>query len=119
MLMISYIKAFYLLSCWYTRKELALRTSILYSGLVLAIALSGVIAAGVFAGMDGYRGLAGWQWLFILEGFGSFVARVVALLVLPDLVDSVTGSGRWLFSTKEREVRCDTHRHGSCLGSAK
>lgn len=54
--------------------------------------------------MDGYRGLAGWQWLFILEGFGSFVAGVVALIILPDYVDSSTGSGTWLFSTKEREV---------------
>ena len=28
--------AVYLMSCWYTRAELALRTAILYSGLVLA-----------------------------------------------------------------------------------
>ncbi|KAJ9666158.1 hypothetical protein H2201_003837 [Coniosporium apollinis] len=45
--------AFYLLSCWYIKKELALRTAILYSGLVLATAFSGLIAAGVFAGLDG------------------------------------------------------------------
>lgn len=49
------------MTCWYTRKELALRTAILYSGLVLAQALSGVLAAGIFQ-MDGVSGLAGWQW---------------------------------------------------------
>jgi MFS family permease len=53
--------AFFLLSCWYTRKELAFRTAILYSGLVLATAFSGLIAAGVFAGLDGVRNLAGWR----------------------------------------------------------
>jgi MFS family permease len=53
--------AFYMLSSWYTRKELALRTAVLYSGLVLATAFSGLIAAGVFAGLEGKGGLAGWQ----------------------------------------------------------
>lgn len=44
---------FFLLSCWYTRRELALRTAVLYSGLILATAFSGLIAAGVFAQLDG------------------------------------------------------------------
>lgn len=39
--------AMYLLSCWYPRKELALRTAILYSGVLLATAFSGLNAAGV------------------------------------------------------------------------
>ena len=53
---------FFLMSSWYTKKELALRTAILYSGLILATAFSGLIAAGVFANLDGARGLAGWRW---------------------------------------------------------
>jgi hypothetical protein len=44
-----------MLSCWYTKKELALRTAILYSGLVLATAFSRLLAAGIFAGLDGAR----------------------------------------------------------------
>lgn len=54
--------------------------------------------------MDGARGLEGWQWLFIIEGAGSFFAAIVGLVLLPDYVDSKTGSGKWLFSEKEREV---------------
>lgn len=60
--------AYYILSCWYTKKELALRIAILYSGLVLATAFSGLLAAGIFAGLSGVHGIAGWRWLFILEG---------------------------------------------------
>ncbi|KAL3449209.1 major facilitator superfamily domain-containing protein [Aspergillus insuetus] len=96
--------AFYLLSCWYTRKELALRTAVLYSGLTVATAFSGLIAAGIFAGLDGARGHAGWQWLFIIEGVGSFVAAMIAFALLPDYVDSESGSGRWLLTPREREV---------------
>ncbi|KIW69081.1 hypothetical protein PV04_04979 [Phialophora macrospora] len=95
--------AFYVLSCWYTRKELALRTAILYSGLVLATAFSGLIAAGIFAGLDGAAGLAGWRWLFIIESSASFVAALIAMLLLPDYPESKTGSARWLFDEAERE----------------
>ncbi|KAM5385208.1 hypothetical protein ACJZ2D_001169 [Fusarium nematophilum] len=96
--------AFYLLSCWYTRRELALRTAILYSGLVLATAISGLVAAGVFAGLDGARDLTGWQWLFIIEGAGSFLAATVAFFLLPDYTHSKTGSTVWLFTDEERDV---------------
>ena len=47
---------------FYTRKEIATRMSIFYTGNMLASAFSGLIAAGVFAGLDKKHGLAGWQW---------------------------------------------------------
>lgn len=96
--------AFYMLSSWYTRKELALRTAVLYSGLVLATAFSGLIAAGVFAGLEGARGLAGWQWLFIIEGALSFFAAAISMLVLPDFPESKSGSGKWLFTEEEKKL---------------
>ncbi|PTB35337.1 hypothetical protein M441DRAFT_153482 [Trichoderma asperellum CBS 433.97] len=96
--------AFYLLSCWYTRKELALRTAVLYSGLVLATAFSGLIAAGVFSGLDGAEGIPGWRWLFIIDGAGSFFAAMVSFFLLPDYIESKTGSGKWLFTEDEREL---------------
>lgn len=93
-----------MLSAWYTRKELALRTAILYSGLVLATAFSGLIAAGIFAGLSDTLGLHGWQWLFIIEGAGSAVAAIFAFILLPDFPESKTGSGKWLLNPAEREL---------------
>lgn len=93
-----------MLAAWYTRKELALRIAILYSGLVLATAFSGLIAAGIFAGLSDVRGLHGWQWLFILEGAGSALAAIFAFILLPDFPESKTGSGKWLFSAQEKKV---------------
>jgi len=93
-----------MLSSWYTRRELALRTAILYSGLVLATAFSGLIAAGIFAGLSDVRGLHGWQWLFILEGAGSVLAAAAAFFLLPDFPEAKTGSAKWLFSNEEREL---------------
>lgn len=56
-----------MLSCWYTKKELALRTAVLYSGLVLATAFSGLLAAGIFAGLGEVRNIAGWRWYVLLD----------------------------------------------------
>lgn len=50
----------YFLSCWYTRKELALRTAMLYAGSLISGAFSGLIAAGITTGMDGTLGLGAW-----------------------------------------------------------
>ncbi|EGU82119.1 hypothetical protein FOXB_07365 [Fusarium oxysporum f. sp. conglutinans Fo5176] len=93
-----------MLSSWYTRKELALRTAVLYSGLVIATAFSGLIAAGIFAGLSNTAGLHGWQWLFILEGAGSVVAAILAFILLPDFPESTTGSQKWLLTEQERQV---------------
>lgn len=95
---------FYLLSCWYTKKELALRYAVLYSGLVLATAVSGLLAAGIFSGLDGVAGLAGWRWLFIIEGAASLVLGLGAFFILPDFPGSNTGSARWLLTEEERRI---------------
>jgi MFS family permease len=79
-----YPGAVYLLSLFYTRKEVATRIAILYTGNILATAFAGLIAAGIFHGMDDLGGLAGWKWLFILQGAVTFVIAVVGYFVLPD-----------------------------------
>src|ERR1700754_1874556 len=76
--------ALFLLSSWYTREELALRTSILYTGSLLSGGLGGLIGAGIQSGLDGSMGIPAWKWLFIIEaGITVFVA-LCAILILPD-----------------------------------
>jgi MFS family permease len=94
----------YLLSCWYPRKELALRTAILYSGVLLATAFSGLIAAGVLSSLEGVHGIAGWQWLFIIEGCGSFAAALLAVFLLPDFPGQKSGAVKWLLTDDEQKV---------------
>lgn len=68
----------YTLSCWYTRKELSLRNSILYSGSLLSGAFSGLIAAGILKSMH-------WRFLFYIEGGITVALAPVAYFILPDL----------------------------------
>ncbi|CAI6026026.1 unnamed protein product [Clonostachys chloroleuca] len=68
----------------YYPREVATRIAILYTGNILATAFAGLIAAGIFHGMDGLAGLAGWKWLFILQGAVTFVIALVGFFLLPD-----------------------------------
>ncbi|KAH8199637.1 hypothetical protein TruAng_006167 [Truncatella angustata] len=79
-----YPGAVYILSLFYNRKELATRIAILYTGNILATAFAGLIAAGIFHGLDDVAGISGWRWLFILQGAVTFAIAVVGFFVLPD-----------------------------------
>ncbi|KAJ7643658.1 major facilitator superfamily domain-containing protein [Roridomyces roridus] len=62
-----YPGAMYLLSRWYTKKELGLRASILYIGQLISNAFGSLMAAGILSTMEGKRGIRGWRWLFFIE----------------------------------------------------
>ncbi len=54
---------------------------------ILAIPLSSVIGSPLSSyllELDGKLGLAGWQWLFILEGIPAILLGLVVLFALPD-----------------------------------
>ncbi|KAF2032924.1 major facilitator superfamily transporter [Setomelanomma holmii] len=89
----------YMLSIFYTRKEVATRIALLYCSQILATGFSGLFAAGVFAGMDGLRGIAGWRWFFIVEGAVTGLLAIFGFFLLPDT--PLTTS--WL-KLKEREI---------------
>ncbi|BEI82251.1 hypothetical protein CcaverHIS002_0301190 [Cutaneotrichosporon cavernicola] len=91
--------ALFLLSSWYTKRELAFRTSVLYTASLLSGAFGGLIAAGVQSGMDGVAGLASWRWLFILEGGVTICVALISAIVLPDY----PATTRWL-SDREKAL---------------
>ncbi|KAJ5898756.1 hypothetical protein N7495_003500 [Penicillium taxi] len=76
--------AIMLMSSWYTRQELSHRIAWFYSGSSLANAFGGLIGAGVLGSLDGAHGLAGWRWLFIIEGSITVGVSILAAIFLPN-----------------------------------
>ncbi|KAJ5115797.1 permease of the major facilitator superfamily [Penicillium angulare] len=76
------------LSKWYTRGELAFRMSLFYSGSLISGAFGNLIAAGILSGLAGARGLAAWQWLYIIEGTITVFIGIVICFILPDFPDT-------------------------------
>ena len=111
----------YIISQFYTRTEIAQRIAILYTGNILATAFAGLIAAGIFQ-LDGVNGLAGWRWLFIIQGAAT---GAVALCALPFLPDTPLTT-RWL-NAEERQLaherlfrdRVDIEEKGSTFAGLK
>lgn len=93
-----YPGALYMLASFYTRKEIATRISVLYTGNILATAFAGLIAIGIFR-MDGAMGIKGWRWLFIIQGAVTFVVAAAGFWLLPD--EPLTT--RWL-TAEERQL---------------
>lgn len=58
--------------------------SIFYSGSLLSGAFGNLIAAGILSGLAGSRGLAAWQWLYIIEGSITVAIGILICFVLPD-----------------------------------
>ncbi|KIM50312.1 hypothetical protein SCLCIDRAFT_1225422 [Scleroderma citrinum Foug A] len=94
-----YPGSIYLLSRWYTRKELGLRASILYAGLLTSYAFGSLWAAGILRTMDGTLGIAAWRWLFYIEGAITICIGLLSMWLLPDYPDNTT----WL-TVEERRI---------------
>ena len=73
----------YYLTLWFPAKTRARAVSRFYIALPLSSTVMGSLA-GWLLGLGGKLGLAGWQWLFLLEGLPSVLFSVVMWRVLPD-----------------------------------
>jgi hypothetical protein len=76
------------LSKWYTKRELAFRMSIFYSGSLLSGAFGNLIAAGILHGLKGKRGLSAWQWLYVIEGSITCAIGLAICFILPDFPET-------------------------------
>ena len=90
-----------------------------------AIPLSTVIGApisGLLLGLDGYMGMKGWQWLFILEAMPALVLSVVVFFYLTDRPSDATwlqpDERAWLVRRLEAEHAQRTTRHNLSVGQA-
>ncbi|KAF9476455.1 MFS transporter [Pholiota conissans] len=85
------------LSTIYKRHELQLRVGIFYASASLSGAFGGLLATAIL-NMDGVGGLAGWRWIYILEGLATIISAVIAAYFLPETLAAAS-----FFTDEERE----------------
>jgi ACS family tartrate transporter-like MFS transporter len=73
----------YYLSQWYPRSDRARAMSFFYIGAALASVI-GLPLSGAFLHLDGFFGVSGWRWLYLLEGIPAAILGIVVLRYLPD-----------------------------------
>ncbi|KAF2672682.1 major facilitator superfamily transporter [Microthyrium microscopicum] len=79
----------YYLTMWYCRHEIQLRQTLFFSAASIAGAFSGLLAFAI-SKMNGVGGVAGWRWIFILEGLATVLVAIMALFVLHDFPETAT-----------------------------
>ncbi|OQV00239.1 hypothetical protein CLAIMM_05764 [Cladophialophora immunda] len=93
---------YYILGSWYNKRELGKRNGILQSAVSIAPIFSGFLQAGIYNSLNGHAGLAGWRWLFVINGVISFPIAVLAYFCLPDTPGTAKPS--WLFTERDIEI---------------
>jgi MFS transporter, ACS family, tartrate transporter len=73
----------YYLSGWFPAVHRARALSRFMTAIPISAAIGNPLGAWLL-GLDGLRGLAGWQWLFLLEGIPSVVLGFAVLALLTD-----------------------------------
>ncbi|KAI2638003.1 MFS general substrate transporter [Hypomontagnella submonticulosa] len=91
--------ALYTMSTWYKKSETSLRISIFFLGNLLAAATTSLIGAGILS-MGDRHGVAGWRWLFIVEGAITIGIGILFILFLPPSVGNgspLISFGKWSY----------------------
>jgi len=95
------------------------------AGFMTAIPISGVVGgpiSGALLGLNGVAGLAGWQWLFLLEGLPSVLLGAAALWYLTDRPADAAwlpaDERAWLSQHLQQEQARTAAMHGTRLRQA-
>jgi MFS transporter, ACS family, tartrate transporter len=99
------------LTYWYLAKDRA-RTVALFS---TAGTLAGFVnspISGRLLQLDGFRGLAGWQWLFLIEGIPAVLVGILVFFVLPDGPDEA----KWLTPEEKKWLEAELENDRAAAG---
>ncbi|KZV66442.1 MFS general substrate transporter [Peniophora sp. CONT] len=86
------------LGSWYPRHVQGRRFAVLYSTVSLTGAFGGLLATGIHS-LDGAHGIAGWRWIYIVEGVVTAGLGLLAFFVMVDY--PVTAK---FLTPREREI---------------
>ena len=86
------------LTYWYPSDRRAAIIALFMTGIPVAGVIGGPMSGWILEAMAGVHGLAGWQWLFLLEALPSLVLGLAVLLYLDDGIVRA----RWLAADEQK-----------------
>lgn len=81
-----------LMSCYIRRFNLQKRVAVFFAMISLAGAFAGLLAYAITRDLSNKHGLAGWQWIFILEGGATVGVALATFWLIP----ASPGTAWWL-----------------------
>jgi len=75
----------YVIGSWYKPDELGKRACIFHTTSAIGPMFSGFLQAGAYTGLNNVYGLAGWKWLFIIDGIITIPIAILGFIIMPNL----------------------------------
>lgn len=97
------------LTYWYPAQRRARIVAIFMSGVAVAGVVGGPLSGWIMSHFGGHGGLAGWQWLFLLEGLPAVALGVLTLALLDDGIDDAN----WLSDEEKALLKHELARDGA------
>jgi MFS family permease len=91
----------FVLSSWYKTDELFKRCGVWYVSSNAGSMFGGYLQAAAYKNLNGVHGLAGWRWLFIIDGCISLPIALAGYFVFPGLPSSKKA---WYFTEEEHQL---------------
>jgi MFS family permease len=85
------------LTYWFPASRRSKVTALFMTGIPMSGVVGGPLSGWIMTHMSGAHGIAGWQWLFLLEGIPTAIFGVVAYFYLDDKV----ADAKWLSDSQK------------------
>ncbi|HEV2649881.1 MAG TPA: MFS transporter [Rhizomicrobium sp.] len=103
------------LTYWFPGKRRTRNFSIFHSAAICSTVVVGLTGAVVLQNMNGFGGLAGWRWMFLIQSIPTIMLGCLAALVLADR----PASAKWLSSEQKHLVDADLRKDGAQVSESK
>ena len=101
----------YYISCWFPKSNRARAMSFFYMGSVLA-SIIGLPVSGMILNLHGIADVAGWRWLFAIEGIPAILLGISVLWLLPSKPEQANwlsaAEKTWLTTQLEKDNQSTT-----------
>ncbi|KAK0974162.1 hypothetical protein LTR54_017153, partial [Friedmanniomyces endolithicus] len=92
----------YLISTWYLRSEQQTRYAYMQTGQVIILATGSIVNFGLNK-LNGKAGLAGWRYMFLVQGFITIVLGILTYFWMVDFPDQAHNTP-WFLTEEEQKL---------------
>ncbi|GME28866.1 major facilitator superfamily transporter [Neofusicoccum parvum] len=88
----TYCGTMYIVGSWYKPQEIAKRTAIFTAVGQAGSMFAGVMMTAIHQSMNGYAGMPGWKWVFLIDGIITLPVAIAGFLFFPDIPENTKPS---------------------------
>jgi MFS family permease len=93
----------YYLTVWFPSAQRGKVTAVFLAGIPLSGIIGGPLSGWIMTSLSGVHGLAGWQWMFLLEGLPAVLFGIICFFFL----DNSVNSAKWLTASEKEKIAAD------------